>query len=72
MITEDDWRSWKEHKVTKKLNSLIKVGSNTALLELVEARGEVADYQRGAIRAYDDIAALINTGEDLKEEEKDA
>lgn len=69
MVTEDEWRSWKENNVTKKLVSLLKIGSNTAVLEIVEARGEIADYQRGACKAYDDIVNVIHTGEDLKGEE---
>lgn len=68
MVTEDEWRSWRESNVTKKLVSLLKIGSNTAVLEIVEARGEIADYQRGACKAYDDIINVIQTGEDLKGE----
>lgn len=68
MITKAEWSEWKQHKITKKLVELLEAGVLGATRELVGTRGEVGDYQRGSIFAYEDIKEEIRTGDNIVEE----
>jgi hypothetical protein len=68
MVNKDEWQEWKMSAVTTKVLELIKVGIEQTVEDLLAQRGQVADFQRGAWVAYEEVANIIRTGEGLIEE----
>jgi hypothetical protein len=65
MISEAEYQQWRQNEVTKELLELLKLGHEQALNDLLAARGEPGDFQRGASLAYSEIAHIVRTGENL-------
>jgi hypothetical protein len=69
MISESEYLEWRNHAGTRALLELIVMGAEQAVEDLLQARGETGDFQRGASVAYSEIAHFVRTGENLYEKE---
>ena len=70
MITKAEWQEWRDNKVTQKLVELLKIGTTTAIEDLVTMRGEVGDFPRGASTAFDEVVEYIRTGDGIYSQEE--
>lgn len=70
MISKLEFLEWRENEVTRKLLELIEIGREQILKELLGARGEIADFQRGANFAFEEIKDIIKSGYDIYDEEE--
>ena len=71
MISKFEWHAWKELEVTKKLVELVNVGLEQAKEEMVANRGNVSDFERGAIYNAREILDIIRQGDFLVEGTED-
>lgn len=70
MISKDEWLAWRKSEVTLRLLELMDIGKEAAVEELIDNRGGVGDYMRGAIQTFDEISHHIRTGDQMYEEKK--
>lgn len=65
MISKGEYLNWKMHPCTNRLLELLSVGEEVAVEELMGNRGEISDFQRGAIQAFREVRGYIKDGEEL-------
>mgnify|MGYP001586564665 CR=1 FL=1 len=70
MITKQEYLEWRESEATKKVLELIEIGQEQILDELISARGEIADFQRGADFAFREVKEIIKVGYGIYGEEE--
>ena len=69
MISKSEYQEWRMSKATQELLDLLKVGQEQSVEELLGARGETGDFQRGACLAFGEVIEIIRVGEGLYEKE---
>lgn len=62
-MNKQEFLSWRDHHITLLLLEAVKLGKEAATADLVSSRGEVADYQRGAIANAEEVINIIRTGD---------
>lgn len=62
-MNKTEFALWRDHHITLMLLEAIKMGKEAATADLVSSRGEVADYQRGAIANAEEVLDIIRTGD---------
>lgn len=70
-MNKQEFLMWRDHPITQLLLEGLKVGKEAALEGLVSGRGEVGDFERGAIAQCEEAISMIRTGDLFNIQEED-
>lgn len=70
MITKEEFLEWKKHPCTNILIEMLYLGKEMATESLIGRRGEVGDFDRGALEQLDEILNIVKDGYGMYEEKK--